>query len=71
MYVLPTKFAASLALSRSLSQKQDEFEAFKSNLEMNLDALSTNNPFLTVIIGDFNAESGNWCSNDITNFVGS
>ena len=38
---------------------------------MNLDALSTNNPFLTVMIGDFNAKSSNWCLNDITTFEGS
>ena len=56
---------------RSPSQKQDEFQEFKSNLEMNLDALSTNNPFLTVMIGDFNAKSSNWCLNDITTFEGS
>ena len=47
---------------------QDEFQEFKSNLEMNFDALSTNNPFLTVMIGDFNAKSSNWCLNDITTF---
>ena len=47
--VLPTKFAtssSSLALHRSLGQKQDKFQAYKANLEMNLDALSTSNPFL-------------------------
>ena len=38
---------------------------------MNLDALSTNNPFLTVMIGDFNAKSSNWYLNDITSFEGS
>ena len=45
---------------RSPSQKQGEFQEFKSNLEMNLDAISTNNPSLTVMIGDFNAKSSNW-----------
>ena len=35
---------------------------------MNLDALSTNNPFLTVMIGTFNAKSSNWYLNDITSF---
>ena len=38
---------------------------------MNLDALSTNNPFLTVMIGNFNAKSSNWYLNDITSFQGS
>ena len=38
---------------------------------MNLDALSTNNPFLTVMIGNFNAKSSNWYLNYITSFQGS
>ena len=38
---------------------------------MNLDALSANNPFLTVMIGDFNAKSSNWYLNDVTSFEGS
>ena len=38
---------------------------------MNLDILSTNNPFLTVMIGNFNAKSSNWYLNDITSFEGS
>ena len=54
-------------LYRSPSQKQDEF---KSNLEINLDVLSASNPFLTVIIGDFNAKSSNWYLNDVTRFEG-
>ena len=37
---------------------------------MNLDAQSTNSPFLNVMIGDFNAKSNNWCLNDITSFAG-
>ena len=32
----------------------------RSFLEMNLGALSTNNRFLTVMIGDFNGKSSNW-----------
>ena len=35
---------------------------------MNFDALSTNNPFVTVMIGNFNAKSSNWYLNDITTF---
>ena len=51
-------------LYRSPSQKQDEFQEFKSNLEMNLDA----QPFLTVMIGDFNTKSRNWYLNDTASF---
>ena len=55
------KFEVSIAkkiwrfiqLYRSYNQKQDEFREFNSNAEMNFDALSTNNPFLTVMIGEF------------------
>ena len=37
---------------------------------MNLETLAQRNPFLTVAIGDFNAKSKNWCSQDSTNFDG-
>ena len=48
-----------MQLYRSPSQKQDEFQELKSNLEVNLDALSTNNPFLTVMNADFDAQCSN------------
>ena len=38
---------------------------------MNLDALLTNNIFLTVMMGEFNVKSSNWYLNDITSFEGS
>ena len=68
---IANKICRFIQLHRSPSQKQDEFQEFKSNLEINLDAVSTNNPFLTVIIGDFNGESSNWYLNDRTRFEGS
>ena len=60
------KICRFIHLYRSPSQKQDEFQKFKSNLEINLD-----NPFFTVMIGDFNAKSSNWYLNDVTSFEGS
>ena len=60
---ITNKTCCLIQLYRSPSQK--------SNLEMNLDALSTNNPCLTVMIGDFNAKSNNWYLNDIASFEGS
>ena len=60
-----------ILLYRSPSQKQAEFQASKSNLEMNLDAFLSSNPFLTVMIGDFNAKSSNWYISNITSFEGS
>ena len=44
------------SLYRSPSQTQDEFEKFSENLERNLDGLFQNNPFLIVVIGDFNVK---------------
>ena len=38
---------------------------------MDLIALSTNNPFITNMIGDFNAKSTNRYLNDIKSFEGS
>ena len=68
---IANKICRFIHLYRSPSQKQDEFQEFKSNLEINFDALSANNPFLTVMIGDFNAKSSNWYLNDVTSFEGS
>ena len=57
-------------LYRSPSQNQDDFQAFIDNIKTNLEILAQRNPFLTVVIGDFNARSKNWCSKDSTNFEG-
>ena len=58
------KVCRFIHLYRSPSQTQGEFQTFKSNLKLNLHALLSGNPFLTVIIGDFNAKSKDWCSID-------
>ena len=39
-------------------------------LEMNMETLAQRNPFLMVVLGDFNAKSKHWCSQDSTNFEG-
>ena len=49
-----------ISLYRSPSQTQDEFEKFSENLETNLDRVFQNNPFLVVVIRDFNVKSSNW-----------
>ena len=46
---------------RTPSQSQDEFHDFLTNLDINLDEFFKSNPFLTTVIGDFNAKS-NKCS---------
>ena len=60
-----------IALYRSPSQSQDDFETFSDNFEMTLETLAQKGSFLTTIIGDFNAKSFNWYSHDKTNFEGS
>ena len=53
------KLCNSVALYRSPSQSQDEFEKFTNNLELNFETLFQKSPFLVVAIGDFNAKSKN------------
>ena len=67
---IANKICHFIHLYRSRSQKQDEFQEFKSNLKVNLDALSANNPFLTVMIGNFSVKSSNWYLNYVTSFQG-
>ena len=55
-----------ISLYRSPSQASDEFENFVYNLDLTLEALTQKNPFLTVIVGDFNAKFSKWCSTDKT-----
>ena len=42
------KLCNFIALYRSPSQSQDQFESFKENLELNLESVVQNNPFLAV-----------------------
>ena len=58
-----------ISLYRSPSQFLDEFEKFSENLERNLDGLLQNNPFLVVVIGDFNVKSNNWYCRDTVDTV--
>ena len=59
-----------ITLYRSSSQNKDDFQAFIDNLERNLETLAQRNPFLMVVLGNFNAKSEYWCSQDSTNFEG-
>ena len=68
--MIGNKICNFITLYRSPSQNQDDFQAFIDNLEMNLETLAQRNPFLMVVIGDFNAKSKHWCSQDSTNFEG-
>ena len=53
-------------LYRSPSQTQHEFETFLKKFELTLDKIHENSPFMTAVLGDFNAKSNSWCKADIT-----
>ena len=53
-----------LVVSDKLSQ--DQFKSFGQNLKLNLEYKVQNNPFLIVLLMDFNSKSSNWCENDTT-----
>ena len=59
-----------LYLHRSPSQTQDEFEKFIDDLELSLNTLCQNNPFLIVLIGDLNAKSKNVYCHDKSSHEG-
>ena len=65
------KICRFIHLYRTPSQSQDEFHDFLRNLEMNLDDSFNSNPFLTTVIGDFNAKSKNWSEGDRSTIEGS
>ena len=53
-----------LCLYKSPSQTRETFKVFADNLELSVDTLTNNNPFLIVAISDFNAKTTNWYKND-------
>ena len=53
------KTCRSISLYRSPSQNQEKFNTFLDNLESNLEIVILFNPFLTILIGDFNAKCTN------------
>ena len=59
-----------LSLYKSPGQSQNDFETFIESLELNLESLVQRNPFLVVLIEDFNAKSSNWFCQDKTNYEG-
>ena len=52
---------------RSLSQSSIEFESFLSGFEDMLSSVLFSKSQFTVILGNFNARSSSWWSNEITN----
>ena len=64
------KICNFISLYRSPSQTFDHFDSFLDNIKLNLDAMTDNNPFLAVAIGDFNVQSSSWCINNKSNHEG-
>ena len=62
------KLCNFISLYRSPSYSQDTFETFIDNLELNIDEIAARNPFLIVILGDFNAKLNTWCKSDKTTY---
>ena len=60
----------TLIYHRSPSQSSEEFDTFLSNFELLLDYIANRSPFVSIIIGEFNARSNNWCSSDKTTYEG-
>ena len=59
-----------ITIYRSPSQNTEEFEEFLQNFEKLLLDISKRKPFMTIILGDFNARSTAWWADDTTNTEG-
>ena len=51
---------------RSPSQSANEFENFLNKLNLTMESITQNSPFLTDVIGDFNARSSKWWTDNKT-----
>ena len=58
--IIGDKVCNFISLYRFPSQTLDDFETFSKNFELNLETMVHRNPFLVVVIGDFNAKSSKW-----------
>ena len=64
------KLCRFVSIYRSPNQSQDDFESFANNFELNIDAVTANNPLLTVVLDDFNIKSNLWFKGDKTSYEG-
>ena len=71
MVTTQNKKGYAAVIYRSPSQSSIEFESFLSGFEDMLSSVLFSKSQFTVILGDFNARSSSWWSNDITNLNGS
>ena len=54
--LIRNKLCNFISLCQSPSQPTDIFDQFADNLELTLDEVANHNPFLIVVLGDFNAK---------------
>ena len=64
------KLCNLICLCRSPSQKLEEFATFIENLELNLELIFTQNPYVTVVIDGFNVKAQNWYKGNKTTASG-
>ena len=50
------------------SQSSEESDTFLSHFELLLNYIANRNPFVSIIIGDFNPRRNNWCSSNKTTY---
>ena len=62
--IISDKLCSFVVLYRSPNQSQGDFSTFSDNFEMTLDLISKKNPFLVVVLGDFNAKLSQWHDKD-------
>ena len=64
------KICSFISLHRSPCQSKDGFESSADNLELNLDSIVHRNPYLIVVLGDFNAQTKGLCPLGKTTYEG-
>ena len=68
--LLANKLCNFISLYRSPSQPTDIFDQFADNLKLTLNEVANHNPFLIVVLGDFNIKSENNYKHDKTSYEG-
>ena len=61
-----SKLCTIVSLYRSPSQSANEFDNFLSKLNLTMESITQKNPFLSVVIDDFNSRSSKWWTYDKT-----
>ena len=68
--LIANKLSNFISLYQSPSQTTDIFDQFSDNVQLSLDEVANHNPFLTVVLGNFNVKLENWYKHDKTSYEG-